>query len=151
MQELSEALGVNTETILLGDLDPNHADGGNMKRIKFYVCPTCGNILTATGTAELACCGRKLTALVPKPSDEQHSLTVEAVEDDLYLTFSHEMQKDHYLNFIACVNWDRVLLVRLYPEQGGEVRIPRIPRGKLYFGCNQHGLWVHAPSNSKQL
>lgn len=150
LPELSEALGVNMETILLGDLDPNHADGGNMKRIKFYVCPTCGNILTATGTAELVCCGRKLTALVPKPSDEHHHLTVEAVEDDLYLTFSHEMRKEHYLNFVACVNWDRVLLVRLYPEQSGEVRIPRIPRGKLYFGCNQHGLWVHTPSSSEQ-
>ena len=29
LHELSEVLGVNVEKILLGDLDPNSADGGN--------------------------------------------------------------------------------------------------------------------------
>lgn len=32
---------------------------------------------------------------------------------------------------------------KLYPEQGGEVRIPRLYGGKIYFGCSQHGLWVN--------
>ena len=143
LHDLSKALGVNTETILSGNLEPNRKDGGNMKRIKFYVCPTCGNILTATGASELSCCGRKLTALAPRPAEASHCVTVEPVEDDFYITFDHPMTKEHYWNFVACVNWDRVLLVRLYPEQGGEVRIPRIPGGKLYFCCNQHGLFVH--------
>ena len=39
LRELSDILGVNIEKILLGDLEPNKKDGGNMKRIKFYVCP----------------------------------------------------------------------------------------------------------------
>ena len=43
LHDLSKALGVNTETILSGNLETNRKDGGNMKRIKFYVCPTCGN------------------------------------------------------------------------------------------------------------
>ena len=145
LHELSGLLEVNTEKLLKGDLEPNSADGGNMKRIKFYVCPTCGNILTATGEAEVSCCGRKLTALVPKPADEEHRLTVDTVEDEYYVTFTHEMSKSHYLNFIAYVTWDCMLLIRLYPEQGGEVRFPKLHRGKLYFGCNQHGLWVNEP------
>lgn len=142
LHELSEALGVNIEKILLGDLEPNRMDGGNMKRLKFYTCPTCGNILTSTGEAEISCCGRKLSPLSAKPGDGEHRLTIEEIEDEYLVTFNHEMTKAHYLNFIAYVTFDRVLLVRLYPEQGNEVRLPGMSRGKLYFGCNQHGLWV---------
>lgn len=138
---LSQALEVNLESMLLGDLGPNGADGGNMKRVKFYVCPNCGNILTATGDAELSCCGRKLTALVEKIAQGEHQLRVEPMDDEYYVTFPHEMSKTHYLNFIAYVGYDRMLLVRLYPEQGRELRIPQLRGGKLYFSCNKHGLF----------
>lgn len=130
LHELSKALGVNLEKLLLGNLEPNDIDGGNMKRIKFYVCPTCGNIMTSTGEADISCCGRKLMPMIPKPSDENHCLTIETVEDDYYITFSHEMSKTHYLNFIAYVGSDRILLVKLYPEQSGEVRFPKLYGGK---------------------
>jgi DNA-binding XRE family transcriptional regulator len=143
LQELSKVLGVNIEKILSGDLEPKDADRGNMKRMKFYICPTCGNILTSTGEAEPSCCGRKLHALIPKPVDDLHRLAVETVEDDYYITFSHEMKKSHYLSFIACVDSDRILLVKLYPEQSGEVRFPKMYGGRIYFGCTQHGLWVN--------
>lgn len=143
LHELSNVLSVNIEKILLGDLEPNSVDGGNMKKIKFYICTTCGNIITSTGEAEISCCGRKLTALIGKPSDEKHHLKVDSVENDYYITFSHEMTKAHYLNFVAYVSCDRILFVKLYPEQGGEVRFPELYGGKLYFGCNQHGLWVN--------
>jgi DNA-binding XRE family transcriptional regulator/desulfoferrodoxin (superoxide reductase-like protein) len=141
LHELSEILKVNIEKILLGDLEPNITDGGNMKRVKFYVCPTCGNIMTSTGEGELSCCGRKLTALIAKPSNEDHQLMIETIENDYYITFSHEMTKEHYLNFIAYVACDRILMIKLYPEQSGEVRFPKLYGGKLYFSCNQHGLW----------
>lgn len=143
LHELSNVLNVNIEKILLGDLEPNSVDGGNMKKIKFYICPTCGNIITSTGEAEISCCGRKLTALIGKPSDEKHHLKVDTVENDYYITFSHEMTKAHYLTFVAYVSYDRILFVKLYPEQGSEVRFPKLYGGKLYFGCNQHGLWVN--------
>ena len=145
LHELSDVLNVNIEKILLGDLDPNNTDGGNMKKIKFYVCPTCGNIITSTGEAELSCCGRKLTALIAKPSDNNHSLKVETVEDEYYITFQHEMSKEHFISFIAYAACDRIFMVRLYPEQSGEVRFPKLYGGKLYFYCNKHGLWVNYP------
>ena len=110
---LSEVFGVNIEKILAGDISPNSADGGNMKRAKFYVCPMCGNILTATGDAEISCCGRKLEPLVSKTADAEHQLHVEVIEDDYYITFEHEMSKDHFLNFFAYLDYDRVTLVRL--------------------------------------
>lgn len=142
LHELSDLLGTNIEKILTGDLEPNRTDGGNMKRIQFYTCPTCGNILTATANAEVTCCGRKLLPLAAQPADEAHHLDVELIEDDFYITFFHEMCKSHFLNFVALVGYDRLILVRLYPEQGGEVRLPKARRGQLYFGCSQHGLFV---------
>ena len=139
---LSLILGINIERILLGDLEPSDANGGNMKRLKFYVCPLCGNVMTATGEAEISCCGRKLAPLTPKKADDEHMLNVEQIENDYYITFAHEMSKAHYISFVAYVTYDKVLLVKLYPEQGSELRFPQMFGGKLYYYCNQHELWV---------
>ena len=143
LRELSVVLNADIEKILLGDLEPNNADGGNMKKIKFYTCPNCGNTLTSTGESDVSCCGRKLVPLIPKPAEGTHKLTVEEIEEDFYITFAHEMSKTHYINFVAYVAYDRVLFVKLYPEQGSEVRFPKMYRGKSYMCCNQHGLWVN--------
>ncbi|MDF2838992.1 MAG: family transcriptional regulator [Evtepia sp.] len=142
LKRLSEIFGVDVEKILQGDLNENHKDGGNMKRIKFYVCPNCGNTLTATGGDELSCCGRKLNPLLAKVPEEEHTLTVETVEDDYYVTFTHEMTKQHYITFVAYVDIDRMLLMKLYPEQSSAVRFPKMHGSKLYYHCSQHGLWV---------
>jgi len=139
---LAGVLGVSTESILAGSLDTNGADGGNMKRIKFYVCPECGNIVTATGTADITCCGRKLEALSAHPADDVHRLTVTDSGDEYYVTFSHEMTKRHYLCFIAYVACDRVCMVRLYPEQGGELHFPKMYGGRFFTGCIRDGLFV---------
>ena len=141
LHELSGILNVNIEKILLGDLEQNSADGGNMKRIKFYVCPVCGNITTSIGEAEISCCGRRLSPMTAKSSDEAHHLNIENIEDDYYITFSHEMRKEHYLNFAAYVGYDRMIFVKLYPEQNGEVRMPKMRGGRFVFGCSKHGLW----------
>ncbi len=141
LQELSAILGVNIEKILSGHLEPNDTNGGNMKRVKFYVCNDCGNVITATGDTEISCCGRKLSALQAMPEDETHKLKIEKVEEDYYITIPHEMRKDHYISFVAYVMFDRVLLVKLYPEQDAELRFPKMYGGKLYAFCNKHGLW----------
>lgn len=142
LHELSDILKVNIEKILSGDLESNDTDGGNMKKIKFFICSQCGNIITSTNESEVSCCGRKLTALVAKPQDEEHHIDVENIEEDYYITFKHEMTKQHYISFIAYVTCDKVLFAKLYPEQGSEIRFPRLYGGKFYFGCSQHGLWV---------
>lgn len=138
---LAEILGVSMARLLRGDLAPAPAEVGNMKRLKFYVCPECGNILTASGGGEIHCCGRRLESLTAAPVDEDHAVKVETVEDEWYVTFSHPMRKDHYFRFAAVVATERVLLVRLYPEQGGEFRIPQMRRGKLYLCCSRDGLF----------
>lgn len=139
---LSELFGVAADRLLAGELPREHTDGGNMKRIKFYACPDCGNILTATGGGELHCCGRKLEPLKAQLADEFHAVTVQEIEEDWYVTFDHPMKKEHFFRFAAYVTVDRVLLLRLYPEQGGEFRIPQIRGGgKLYLCCSRDGLF----------
>lgn len=137
---LSEILGVNIEKILAGDLQPNDDDRGNLQRIKFYVCPGCGGILTSTGEAEISCCGRKLAKLELQPADEGHSLRIEPAEDEYYVVCNHEMSRTHYISFIACVTADKLLLTKLYPEQEAEIRIPWMHGAALYSYCTQHGL-----------
>lgn len=139
---LAEIYGVPAERLLAGSLDPNETEAGDMRKLNFYVCPECGNILTAAGPAELHCCGRKLEPLTGAPADEDHGVTVQEVEDDWYVKFPHPMEKDHFIRFAACVGSERVLLVRLYPEQGSEFRIPQMNGAKLYLCCSRHGLFA---------
>ncbi|MBR5153158.1 MAG: hypothetical protein IKW60_06515 [Clostridia bacterium] len=112
-----------------------------MKNTKFYVCEKCGNILTSTENAEFVCCGENLLPLVAKEADEAHKLNVEKSEDDFYITFSHSMTKEHYISFISYIRFDKVLTVKLYPEQSGELRFPQMRGGKMYYYCNAHGLF----------
>ena len=106
------------------------------------MCPDCGNILTAAAGGQLACCGRRLEPLEVRSADPDHAVTVQEVEEDWYVTFRHPMDKGHYIRFAACVTPDRLLLARLYPEQGSEFRIPQLRGGaKLYLCCSCHGLF----------
>lgn len=141
LHALSNILGVNIEKILTGDLTPNDMDGGNMKKAKFFACPNCGNVLFGSSEAEISCCGRKLNPLAINDSDDNHSLAVEEIEDEYFITANHDMSKAHFVSFIAYVTFERVLLIKLYPEQTLELRMPKMSDGKLYAYCNQHGLW----------
>ena len=134
---LSAALGVSAECLLTGSIAANPPDGGNMKRIKFYQCPACGNILTATGKAELSCCGRLLTPMTIRAADDAHRLTITDIETEKLLTWQHPMEKAHHLTFLAAVGYDCVHLVRLYAEGAQEHRLPRIPWAKYYCGCTE--------------
>ena len=75
-------------------------------------------------------CGRRLEPLEVRSADPDHAVTVQEVEEDWYVTFRHPMDKGHYIRFTACVTPDRLLLARLYPEQGGEFRIPSCGAGR---------------------
>ena len=139
---LAGIFGVSAERLLAGDLAPNDLEVGNLKKLKIYVCPDCGNVVTAAAEGEFHCCGRKLEPLTPRPSDEAHTAAVQPVEEDLYVTFSHPMEKGHFIRFALWLGIDRMLLVRLYPEQGGEFRIPNLRGGgKLYLCCSRDGLY----------
>ena len=141
LPQLSRIYGVSIGQLLEGDLHTAPKESGNMKRVKFYVCPDCGNIMTSAGDGELHCCGRRLEPLTAKMADLEHLVRTTEIEEDWYITFDHPMRKDHFFRFAAYVTLDRILLVRLYPEQGGEFRIPQIRGGgQLDVYCSNHGL-----------
>ena len=98
---LSKALGLSAESLLNGCVNQNPPDGGNMKRIKFYQCPDCGNILTATGKAELSCCGRRLFPMTVSPADDAHRLTITDVESEKLLAYRLSLHKKA-LEKLAC-------------------------------------------------
>ena len=141
LPELAGILGISMEDLLSGQLPASERDGGNMKNLKFYVCPVCGNLMTASGSPALSCCGRVLEPLAHQKPDEEHTLNVETVEDEWFLTASHPMTKDHSLMFVALVTAERVTLVRQWPEWDFQTRLPRRGHGILYWYCTRHGLF----------
>ena len=70
LPELSQILGVSIDQILSGQINLNDLVGGNMNKLKFYVCPQCGNLMTATGNATISCCGKTLEPLVAKKAED---------------------------------------------------------------------------------
>ncbi len=142
---LAEILGVSSDIILTGDLIQNAEEVGNMKNTKFYVCPHCGRIMQGTGEFKVVCCGKQLNALKPEQPDDNHAVKVSEIENDFYITFNHEMTKEHFISFFAYVALDRTLTFKLYPEQDSSVRFPKMYTGKLYYYCNKHGLFEYEP------
>lgn len=140
LPELSNILGVNIEEILTGDLSMNDVNNGNLKKIKIYVCPDCGNIITSTGSTTVSCCGRKLEALEAVKAEGKHKLVVDTIEGEWYVETEHEMVKEHYISFILFVTGDKVIMLKQYPEWGIHARFPKFGHGTLYSYCTQHGL-----------
>ena len=140
LQPLAKALGVSLTELLSGTPVRNRNISGNMLRMKIYVCPICGNVLFGTGEAVISCCGVELPACEAEEAGALHSVTVEPVEDEHFLTIDHPMTKLHFISFVAYVTADRVQLVKLYPEGNPETRLQLRGVGILYFYCNRHGL-----------
>ena len=145
LKPLAQALGISVIELMNGEQVINRNVSANLLRGKFFVCPLCGNILHSTGSAVVSCCGITLPALEAEEPDEDHGITVEAVEDEHFITVHHPMTKDHFISFVAFVTCDRVRLVKLYPEGEAQTRLRLRDRGCLYYYCNRHGLFVKKP------
>ena len=140
MEPLCSALGVSVMELMSGDTITNKNTSSNILRSKFYVCPVCGNIIRTTGDALISCCGITLPALEAEENDEAHEIRIDKVEDEYFVTVDHEMEKTHFISFIAHLTSDKVQFVKLYPEGNAETRFQLRGRGYLYIYCNKHGL-----------
>ena len=140
IEPLAMSLGVSVMELMSGNTVVNKNISSNILRSRFYVCPLCGNIIRSTGEAVVSCCGITLPALEAEDTDEFHEITVEKVEDEHFITVSHEMTKNHFISFIAYLTSDRVQFVKLYPEGNAETRLQLRGRGYIYVYCNKHGL-----------
>lgn len=140
IEPLAKCLGVSVMELMSGDTIINKNISANMLRTKFYVCPVCGNVIHSTGSTLVSCCGITLPALEAEDADKEHSIKIESVEDEKFITVEHKMSKSHYISFIAYVTSDKIHLVKLYPEGNAETRMQFRGRGFLYIYCNKHGL-----------
>lgn len=141
IEPLAGALGVSVAELLAGDVRTNANRAGNVARMKFYVCPICGNVVTALGEGSFSCCGISLLPQEAEEPDAEHDFAVERVENDWLITLDHPMTKDHFVSFVALVTMDGVRFKKLYPEQDVEARLPMGPSGWIYLYCNHHGLF----------
>ena len=141
IEDLSRALGTSVAELLTGELRINENRSGNMKKLNFYVCPICGNIITSVGEGSFSCCGVTLPRLEAEACDADHQICLEEIEQEYYVTLKHPMSKEHYISFLACVTAESVEIVKLYPEQDVSVRFRKKGHGAFYAFCNRHGLF----------
>ena len=141
LEPLAQALRVSVPELMSGQVMVNANRSAKLLRSRVYVCPVCGNVIFAKGDAMISCCGIALPALEAEEADPAHQVSVEQVEDEYYVSASHEMTKDHYLSFFACLTQDRCELKALYPEGSAEARFFIRGGGWLYYYCNRHGLF----------
>lgn len=112
-----------------------------MKKTSFYVCPNCGNVVTAMVDTTVSCCGKKLKPLEAKKAAEDEKLSIEMIEMEYFISSEHEMTKEHYISFVALLTGDSLVLRKQYPEWGLQTRIPAFAHGKLLWYCTKHGLF----------
>lgn len=140
-QPLAEALQVSVSELFSGVQIVNQNRSRNLKKMGFYVCPICGNVLYSMGEGVFSCCGISLPKLQAEPATNTHTRTIQQVEYDYVVSMEHPMEKTHFLSFFAYVTSDRISFVKCYPEQNPMVRFPMMGHGTIYSYCNRHGLF----------
>lgn len=141
IESLAGALNISVMELLSGEDIRNRNRSSNMAKMKLYVCPVCGNVISSSGEALISCCGITLPPLEAEPSDEEHMISLQRIDDELFVSVEHPMEKDHFISFIAAVSDQRVQLLKLYPEGNAEgvFKIDHIK--KVFAYCNRHGLY----------
>lgn len=140
---MAEALQVSIAELLTGDVVKNENTSGNMKKMSFYVCPICANVIQSVGEGAFCCCGITLPRLEEEEKDDIHMPQVEVMDGEFHVFLEHEMTKEHYISFFAYVTSNYAQFVKLYPEQNAECRFTRrgmalsmlIATGTGYIKC----------------
>ena len=145
LEPLAQALGISVIELLSGEDVRNRNRSANMGKVRFYVCPVCGNVILAAGEAVISCCGITLPPLEPEDADAAHRMTLETVEDEYFISVEHPMTKAHHISVLAAVSDQGVQLVRLYPEGDAQARFKINRVRHVYAYCNRHGLFQIRP------
>ncbi len=141
LEPLARSLDISVIELLSGEDIRNRNQSSNMLKTQFYVCPVCGNVIQSVGEALVSCCGITLPPLEPEALDPDHTIRVEVVEDEYFVSLDHPMGKNHYISFLAAVSDQQLQFIKLYPEGNAEARFKICCVKKLYACCNRHGLF----------
>lgn len=140
LTELAEVFQVDLQAILKGEINQKESETGNMKKMKFYVCPDCGNVITSTSEANISCCGKKLVALEARKAEENEKLSIEDMHGEWYISSNHSMTKEHYISFVAYVNESTAMIFKQYPEWNLQLSLPLYRSGRIIWYCTKCGL-----------
>ena len=141
LEPLAKSLNLSLMELMQGKGVSNCNQGGNLRRSNWYVCPNCGNAIWGQGACVVSCCGFTLPALKAEVAENAHGIMAEEIDGQWYISMEHEMEKGHYISFMALVEENRVQIVKLYPEQNGEARFMMGRAGDVYAYCSQDGLF----------
>lgn len=149
IEGLSRALGISIGELFSGELCENNNKSANMSKMNFYVCPVCNNIISSVGHGSFSCCGLNLPLLEPNDCDNKHTMNIEIIDDEYFISLNHPMDKGHYISFIAYVTCGNFEFEKLYPQQNAQVRFRRKGHGSIYYYCTQHGLFKKRIGNKE--
>lgn len=116
IDDLSKALGVSIAELLTGNVADNGNVSANMHKMSFYVCPICGNVISAVGEGVYSCHGITLPKLEVEDDNLQNVIKIEEIDAEFYISMEHDMTKKHYISFFAYVTFNGLQMVKLYPE-----------------------------------
>lgn len=140
IEPLAKSLKVSIIELVNGEYTKNHNKSSNMLKSNFSVCPICGNIIYTIGENINFCCGINLPILEADLENNEHIINCDIVENEYFISIEHEINKEHYISFIAYITNDRCEIVKLYPEQNAEARYFKRGKGIIYAYCNKDGL-----------
>ena len=145
LEPIAEVFKISVTELISGNTIQNQNVSANMMRSKFYVCPVCGNVIHSMGESVISCHGVQLSPLDAEPTDENHMIFIERIEDEYYVRIDHDMTKEHYISFVAAASSDGIQLVKLYPEGNAEARFKIRGVRRIFFYCNRDGLYSIDP------
>lgn len=111
-----------------------------MNKLNIYYCPNCKNVGIAYGKAQIECCGSKIE---PVTIENLNTIpTITEMDGEYLLEYACPMTKDDFIVAVIVERHDRVELIRLFPEQAAEVRVPQIKGAKIHtVFCRQGKVW----------
>ncbi len=141
ISQLSKVLEVDIQSILQGYLDKNKKIGENMNHLKFYKCPTCGNLVTSIKSVELSCCGNKLSPVSAQTrSEPEYQPVIQEFDGQYSIKFNHPMTKSNYISQVIVVRYDQIMTVNLYAESEAIITIPQVRGIRLFVITNKSEL-----------
>lgn len=120
--------------------------------MKFYICETCGNMIAMLkrSGADVMCCGKKMTELVPGTTDaaaEKHVPVFEVRDNKVFVTVGsveHPMLDEHFIEWIAVQTDLGNQRKELKPGEKPQACFALCEGEKVeavYAYCNLHSLW----------
>ena len=153
LEPLSKFLKVSIIELLSGNEIINQNKNSNLRKSNFFTCPICGNVIFSVGNALISCCGIQLLPLEVENLSQnkneennnnfinEHKINLENIEDEIFVSLNHPMEKNHFISWIASISFDSVIITKLYPEQNAECRFKKRGQLKIFAYCNRHGLF----------